>query len=94
MKDDADTLCARLYRLAELVELARQLAPEDRAGTERMIAQARQAVCEARRTEQQERARRPTTTRAFMLRLLSKETRPEAELRIGDRDTSLPRVFP
>src|SRR3954469_6233082 len=31
MKDDADTLCARLYRLAELVELARQLPSEDRA---------------------------------------------------------------
>jgi hypothetical protein len=88
MKDDADTLCVRLYRLAELVELARQLPPEDRAHTERMIAQARHAVCEARRNEQQERAQRPTTTRAFMLRFLSKETHPEAELRIGDGDTS------
>jgi hypothetical protein len=88
MKDDADTLCVRLYRLAELVELARQLPPEDRAHTECMIAQARHAVCEARRNEQQERAQRPTTTRAFMLRFLSKETHPEAELRIGDGDTS------
>jgi hypothetical protein len=46
MTVDPDTLRARLYRLAELVELARQLPPEDRARTERMIAQARQTVCE------------------------------------------------
>ena len=87
MTADRDTLCARLYRLAELVELARQLPPEDRARTERMIAQARQAVCEARRNEQQERARL-TTTRAIVLRLLVKEAALEAELRIGDDSTS------
>ena len=39
MTVDPDTLRARLYKLAELVELAWQLPPEDRARTERMIAQ-------------------------------------------------------
>jgi hypothetical protein len=87
MTADRDTLRARLYRLAELVELARQLPPEDRARMERMIAQAHQAVCEARRNEQQARARL-TTTRAIVLRLLVKEAALEAELRIGDDSTS------
>jgi hypothetical protein len=84
---DRNTLCARLYKLAELVELARQLPPEDRARMERMIAQARQAVCEARRTMQQERERL-TTTRAIVLRLLVKGTHPTAELRTGSGDIS------
>jgi hypothetical protein len=53
MAQDRDTLCARLYRLAELVERARLLPPEDRARMECMIAQARQAVCEARLGKQQ-----------------------------------------
>jgi hypothetical protein len=34
-----------------LVELARQLPPEDRAHTERMIAQARHAVCDTNSNE-------------------------------------------
>jgi len=78
-----DTLHARLYRLAELVELARQLPPEERARTQRMIVQARQAVREARQHEQQEQARR-TTTRAIVLRLLVKGAHPKTELRIMD----------
>jgi hypothetical protein len=87
MITNRDTLCARLYRLAELVELARQLPPEDRARTDRMIAQARQAVCEARRNEQQERARL-TTTRVIVLRLLARDAHQKAELRFMDDDTS------
>jgi hypothetical protein len=39
MADDPDTLRACLYRLAELVELTRQVPPKDRAGMERMIVQ-------------------------------------------------------
>jgi hypothetical protein len=76
MKDDADTLCARLYRLAELVELARQLPAEDRARTERMIAQARQAVCEARRGKQRSLERR-AKFRTIVLQYLVKEDTPE-----------------
>jgi hypothetical protein len=78
-----DILHTRLYRLAELVELARQLPPEERARTQRMIVQARQAVREARGNEQQEQAR-PTTTRAIVLRLLVKGAYPKTELRIMD----------
>src|SRR3954468_13024245 len=77
MKDDADTLCARLYRLAELVELARQLPPEDRARTERMIAQARQAVCEARRGKQrslEQRLEQRAKFRTIVLQHLVKGT--------------------
>ena len=89
MTVDPDTLRARLYRLAELVELARQLPP-DRARTERMIAQARQTVCEARRNDQQEQAQL-TTTRTIVLQLVVKATKcrhssaasPEV-LRIGN----------
>jgi hypothetical protein len=61
MADDPDTLRAHLYRLAELVELARLVPSEDRARMQYMIAQARQAVCEARRNKQQslDNGRRP-----------------------------------
>jgi hypothetical protein len=90
MTVDPDTLRARLYKLAELVELARQLPPDDRARTERMIAQARQTVCEARRNDQQERARL-TTTRTIVLQLVVKATKsrhssadPRGVLRIGN----------
>jgi len=78
-----DTLHARLYRLADLVELTRQLPPEERTCTQRMIVQARQAVREARRNEQQEQARL-TTTRVIVLRLLVKGAYPKMELRIMD----------
>ena len=87
MTVDPDTLRVRLYRLAELVELARQLPPEDRARTERMIARARQTVCEARRNDQQERARL-TTTRTIVLQLMVKATHSKVELRSGSHDTS------
>jgi hypothetical protein len=71
MADDTDTLRACLYRLADLVERTRLLPLEDRARMERMIDQARQAVCEARRSEQ--RVRVPAT-RTIVLRLLVKMT--------------------
>ena len=87
MADDPDTLRARLYRLAEFVELARLLPSEDRARMEHMIAQARQAVCEARQGKQQLLERRETT-RAIVLRLLTKEAHRKAELRITDDDIS------
>jgi hypothetical protein len=87
MTVDPDTLRARLYRLAELVELARQLPPEDRARTERMIAQARQTICEARRNDQQERAQL-TTTRTIVLQLVVKAAHSKVELRSGSHDAS------
>jgi hypothetical protein len=71
MKTDRDTLCALLYRLADLVELAKRLPPEDRPALERMIAQVRRAVCEARRIETRKRTRL-TTNRSIMLRILDK----------------------
>jgi hypothetical protein len=58
MKDDADTLLGHVNKLLELMELARQAAPEDRVRLERTIelagrallavAQAREAVQRAR----------------------------------------------
>ena len=61
MAHNADTLRACLYRLADLVERARLLPLEDRARLECMIAQARQAVREARQVKQQLLERRETT---------------------------------
>jgi hypothetical protein len=87
MKDDPDTLRACLCRLAEFVELARQVPPEDRARLECMIAQARQAVCEARRGKQPSLERR-ASFKAIVLRHLVKETHPTAGLRIKDDDSS------
>jgi hypothetical protein len=87
MADDTDTLRACLYRLADLVERTRLLPLEDRARMERMIAQARQAVCEARQGKQQLLERRETT-RAIVLRLLAKEAHRKAELRIMKDDIS------
>jgi hypothetical protein len=87
MADNTDTLRACLYRLADFVEQARLLPLEDRARLECMIAQARQAVCEARRGKQQLPERRETT-RAIVLRLLAREAHRKAELHITDGDTS------
>jgi hypothetical protein len=58
MKDDPDTRCTRLDRLAALAELARHAEPEDRARLEHtihLVSIARQAVVVAR--EQRERAK-------------------------------------
>jgi hypothetical protein len=85
MTTDRDTLRASLYRLAELVELARLLPPKDRARMERMIVQARQAVCEARRNKQQARSAK---TKTIVLRLLVKVAPSRAGLRIDDNHTS------
>ena len=87
MIDSGDTLQACLYRLADLVEQARLLPLEDRARMERMIAQARQAVCEARRGKQPSLERR-AAFKAIVLRHLVKETHPTAGLRIKDDDSS------
>jgi hypothetical protein len=87
MADDPGTLRACLYRLADFVEQARLLPLEDRARLECMIAQARQAVCEARQGKQQLLERRETT-RAIVLRLLAKEAHRKAELRIMKDDIS------
>jgi hypothetical protein len=59
MADDPDTLRAHLYRLAELAELARLVPSEDRARMQHRIAQARQAVYEARRGKQPSLERSP-----------------------------------
>jgi hypothetical protein len=85
MADDPDTLRAHLYRLAELVELARLVPSEDRARMQHMIAQTRQAVCEARQGKQQSLERRETT-RAIVLRLLAKKAHRKEELRITEGD--------
>jgi hypothetical protein len=87
MADDPDTLRAHLYKLAELVELARQLPPEDRARMECMIAQARQAVCEARQGKQRAWERR-AAVRAIVLRHLVKAAPSRARLRVDDNHTS------
>jgi hypothetical protein len=90
MADDLDNLQAlqaSLYRLAEFVELAQQVPPEDRARLERMIAQARQAVFEARRGKQPSLERR-ARFKAIVLRHLVEGTHPKAGLRIKDNDTS------
>jgi hypothetical protein len=86
MADNPDTLRASLYRLAELVELTRQVPPEDRARLERMIAQARQAVFEARRGKQPSLERR-ARFKAIVLRHVVEGTHPKARLRIKDDDT-------
>jgi hypothetical protein len=83
MKTDRDTLCALLYRLADLVELAKRLPPEDRPALERMIAQARHAVCEARRIETRKRTRL-TTSRSIMRRILDKGAHSKPELHSRD----------
>jgi hypothetical protein len=85
MADDPDTLRACLYRLAELVELAQQLSPEDRARMECMIAQARQAVCEARQGKQRSLERREMV-KAIVRRCLVEGARRKAGLRIDDND--------
>ena len=85
MADDPDTLRAHLYRLAELVELARLVPSKDRARMQHMIAQTRQAVCEARQGKQQSLERRETT-RAIVLRLLAKKAHWKEELRITEGD--------
>jgi hypothetical protein len=86
MIDSGDTLQACLYRLADLVEQARLLPLEDRARMERMIAQARQAVCEARQGKQRSLERRETV-KAIVLRCLVEGARRKAGLRITENDT-------
>jgi hypothetical protein len=86
MIDSGDTLQACLYRLADLVEQARLLPLEDRARMERMIAQARQAVCEARQGKQRSLERRETV-KAIVLRCLAEGARRKAGLRITENDT-------
>jgi hypothetical protein len=87
MMSSANTLRACLYRLADFVEQARLLPLEDRARLECMIAQARQAVCEARQGKQQSLEQR-ATTRTIVLRLLAKEAHRKTEMCIMDDDTS------
>jgi hypothetical protein len=86
MIGSGDTLQACLYRLADLVEQARLLPLEDRARMERMIAQARQAVCEARQGKQRSLERRETV-KAIVLRCLAEGARRKAGLRITENDT-------
>ena len=83
MADDPGTLRACLYRLADFVEQARLLPLEDRARLECMIAQARQAVCEARQGKQRAWDRR-AAVRAIVLRHLVKGTHRKAALRVGN----------
>jgi hypothetical protein len=87
MIDNDDTLRACLYRLANLVEQARLLPLEDRARMDCMIAQARQAVCEARQGKQRAWERR-TAVRAIVLQHLVKAAPSRARLRVDDNHTS------
>ena len=87
MADDPDTLHACLFRLANFVEQTRLLPPEDRANLQCMIAQACQAVREARQCKQQLLERRETT-RDIMLLLLAKKAHRKAEVRIADDNIS------
>ena len=59
---------------------------EDRARMERMIAQARQAVCEARQGKRRSLERRETV-KAIVLRCLAEESRQKAGLRATEDDT-------
>jgi hypothetical protein len=86
MVENADTLRTCLYRLAELIEQARLLPLEDRAHMERMIAQARQAVCEARQGKRRSLERRETV-KAIVLRCLAEGSRQKVGLRITEDDT-------
>jgi hypothetical protein len=63
--------------------LAQQLPPEDRARMECMIAQARQAICEARLGRQHSLEQQPTT-RTVVLRFLAKEAHRKSVLCIMD----------
>jgi hypothetical protein len=85
MIDNDDTLRACLYRLANLVEQARLLPLEDRARMDCMIAQARQAVCEARQGRQRLLERRETV-KAIVRRCLVEGARRKTGLRIDDND--------
>jgi hypothetical protein len=85
MIDNDDTLRACLYRLANLVEQARLLPLEDRTRMDCMIAQARQAVCEARQGKWRSLERRETV-KAIVRRCLVEGTRRKAGLRIDDNE--------
>lgn len=86
MIENADNLRACLYRLADLIEQARLLPLEDRADLECMIAQARQAVCEARQGKQRSLGRWKTI-KANVLRCLAEGSRRKAELYIQNDRT-------
>jgi hypothetical protein len=60
---------------------------EDRARMQHRIAQARQAVCEARRNKQQAQMP-PAMTRTIVMRLLVQGARPKEGLRIMDDKTT------
>jgi hypothetical protein len=109
MEDDPETLRARLERLAELAELARQASPADRTRLERtleMVSRALQAVTQARqdaqraarlREEAEAIAARRRIEHAALeteLRIIGEEIRARAELRIPNNHSSKWRAFP
>jgi hypothetical protein len=107
MEDDPETLRARLERLAELAELARQASPADRTRLERtleMVSRALQAVTQARQDAQRAArlreeaiaARRRIEHAALEteLRIIGEEIRARAELRIPNNHSSKWRAFP
>lgn len=103
MEDDPEALRARLKRLAELTELAREAAPADRIRLERMlemVSRALQAVTQARqdaqraahlREEAEAIAARRRIEHAALeteLRIISEEIRARAELRVPSNGIS------
>ena len=86
MTESVDNLRACLYRLADLIEHARLLPLEDRASLECMIAQARQAVCEARQGKYRS-LEQGQTSRAIILRRLAEEAHRKAGLRNMEKDS-------
>jgi hypothetical protein len=103
MEDDPETLRARLKKLAELTELAREAAPADRIRLERileMVNRALQAVTQARqdaqraarlREEAEAIAARRRIEHAALeteLPIIGEEIRARAELRVPSNDIS------
>jgi hypothetical protein len=90
MMDDADSLRVSLYRLTELVDLARQAPVEDRARVERtlqLVIQALWAVAWARQQLHDEACLREATEIAALCRRIEAAARM-AGLNITGDDTS------
>ena len=89
MTDDPDTMRARLDRLTELVELARQVPWEDHAHVERalhLISQALQKVAQVRSQNQDEASLGEEAEFAALCRQIE-EMCQQAGLRITDDPT-------
>jgi hypothetical protein len=90
MADDADTLRARLNRLAASMELAQRASPEDSVRAERtitIVVQAREAVLQARQAAYQARVW-VAVAKAVAQRLVDGTAGLKAELQVMRVDTS------